>query len=389
MTWLGGCVWARACHSPNRNELCLRGTPSSLLLSQPNAGRTRSTAVNAGAVVVPHMQRIIRTCVAPDLRQTPALSAYPAPPFPRPCDPTIRRRSPLQRGCGNRTAVTAPRPPRYQKARYRRRFVELLVLISHHLTFNSFFLVHFVMLCSISPVWVCNKLMANMRAAANMRSSAPGAKQSFLPPRCPLPTVSPSYGDCGSLGPRGIPRPKEGQRHHQRTSSESFLIEEQPLWLDDLLNEPETPVRRGAHRRSTSDSFAYLDGVSLSNIGSVGQEQQSFPALSPWMSQELNHHKDVGHFSYYPEANSSGRPQLKAWESAVDVVIYSGSTLLANEKMIHPQPSCVQTESDALNPDVVEKNEHLDGAQDKKGPFEKKEDSHSKQTEVDSKRVKQ
>ncbi|CAL9039808.1 uncharacterized protein At4g06598 isoform X2 [Musa acuminata AAA Group] len=244
------------------------------------------------------------------------------------------------------------------------------------------------MLCSISPVWVCNKLMANMRAAANMRSSAPGGKQSFLPPRCPLPTVSPSYGDYGSIGPRGIPRPKDGQRH-QRTSSESFLIEEQPLWLDDLLNEPETPVRRGAHRRSTSDSFAYLDGVSLSNVGSVGQEQQSFPALSPWMSQELNHHKDVGHFSYYPEANSSGRPQLKVWESAADVVSYPGSTLLANNKTIHPQPSCVQTESDGLNPDVVEKNEHLDGAQDKKGPFEIKEDSHSKQTEMDSKRVKQ
>ncbi|CAL9109955.1 unnamed protein product [Musa acuminata var. zebrina] len=244
------------------------------------------------------------------------------------------------------------------------------------------------MLCSISPVWVCNKLMANMRAAANMRSSAPGGKQSFLPPRCPLPTVSPSYGDYGSIGPRGIPRPKDGQRH-QRTSSESFLIEEQPLWLDDLLNEPETPVRKGAHRRSTSDSFAYLDGVSLSNVGSVGQEQQSFPALSPWMSQELNHHKDVGHFSYYPEANSSGRPQLKVWESAADVVSYPGSTLLANNKTIHPQPSCVQTESDGLNPDVVEKNEHLDGAQDKKGPFEIKEDSHSKQTEMDSKRVKQ
>lgn len=262
-------------------------------------------------------------------------------------------------------------------------------LISQHLAFNSLFLLHFVMLCSISPVWVCNKLMANMRAAANMRSSAPGGKQSFLPPRCPLPTVSPSYGDYGSIGPRGISRPKDGQRHHQRTSSESFLIEEQPLWLDDLLNEPETPVRRGAHRRSTSDSFAYLDGVSLSNVGSVGQEQQSFPVLSPWMSQELNHHKDVGHFSYYPEANSSGRPQLKVWESAADVVSYSGSTLLANDKTIHPQPSCVQTESDGLNPDVVEKNELLDGAQDKKGPFENKEDSHSKQTEVDSKRVKQ
>ncbi|KAL8485921.1 hypothetical protein ACS0TY_027997 [Phlomoides rotata] len=48
----------------------------------------------------------------------------------------------------------------------------------------------------------------------------------------------------------------EGVSHHQRCSSEGFPIEEQPSWLDDLLNE-DTIFHRG-HRRSVSDSYAYL-----------------------------------------------------------------------------------------------------------------------------------
>nr|XP_009765648.1 PREDICTED: uncharacterized protein At4g06598-like isoform X2 [Nicotiana sylvestris] len=50
-----------------------------------------------------------------------------------------------------------------------------------------------------------------------------------------------------------------GSSHHHRCNSESFLIEEQPSWLDDLLNEPaETLVVHKGHRRSASDTFAYL-----------------------------------------------------------------------------------------------------------------------------------
>ncbi|XP_047338097.1 uncharacterized protein At4g06598-like [Impatiens glandulifera] len=43
---------------------------------------------------------------------------------------------------------------------------------------------------------------------------------------------------------------------HYRASSESYM-EEQPSWLDELLDEPEIPVQRNCHRRSSSDSFAY------------------------------------------------------------------------------------------------------------------------------------
>ncbi|XP_016488655.1 uncharacterized protein At4g06598-like isoform X1 [Nicotiana tabacum] len=50
-----------------------------------------------------------------------------------------------------------------------------------------------------------------------------------------------------------------GSSHHHRCNSESFLIEEQPSWLDDLLNEPaETLVVHKGHRRSASDTFAYI-----------------------------------------------------------------------------------------------------------------------------------
>ena len=49
----------------------------------------------------------------------------------------------------------------------------------------------------------------------------------------------------------------DGVNHHQRCSSESFLLEEQPSWLDDLLNDSDTVFHRG-HRRSASDSYAYL-----------------------------------------------------------------------------------------------------------------------------------
>lgn len=233
--------------------------------------------------------------------------------------------------------------------------------------------------------------MANMRTAA--KSSAPGAKQSFLPPKCPFPTVSPSHFDYGSIGPKCVPRSKEGQRHHQRTSSESFLIEEQPSWLDDLLNEPEMPVRRSAHRRSTSDSFAYLDAVNFSHTGNVGQEQlrqlsiPGLPVFSPWNSQESDHRKDVHQVAYSPDTNSFGRPQNRVWESAGNFTSNPSSTLIEKEKTIYPRSSCTSTESDGYKPSYCEKNDHLDSTQDAKSTFENMD--NFKQMELDSKRVKQ
>ncbi|KAG6514095.1 hypothetical protein ZIOFF_024435 [Zingiber officinale] len=233
--------------------------------------------------------------------------------------------------------------------------------------------------------------MANMRTAA--KSSAHSGKQSFLPPKCPFPTVSPSHFDYGSIGPKCVPRSKEGQRHHQRTSSESFLIEEQPSWLDDLLNEPEMPVRRSAHRRSTSDSFAYLDAANFSHTGNVGQEQlrqlsiPGLPVFSPWNSQESDHRKDVHQVPYSPDTNSFARPQNRVWESTGNFTSNPSNTFIEKEKTIHPRSSCTSTESDLFKTSFCEKNDHPDSTQDAKSTSENKD--NFKQMELDSKRVKQ
>ncbi|KAK9070668.1 hypothetical protein SSX86_011070 [Deinandra increscens subsp. villosa] len=86
--------------------------------------------------------------------------------------------------------------------------------------------------------------MANSKRPSTMRSMIYNGKHSLLPPKSPFPSIAPSYADYVSnsaIGPNGPPKYRDVNPHHQRTSSESFLIEEQPSWLDDLLNEPETP----------------------------------------------------------------------------------------------------------------------------------------------------
>ncbi|XP_078434518.1 uncharacterized protein At4g06598-like [Wolffia australiana] len=138
--------------------------------------------------------------------------------------------------------------------------------------------------------------MANTRAAPSFRSMGVSGKQSFLPPKSPLPGVS-HHGDGGS---KNLPRTREGNIHHQRTSSASFLIEEQPSWLDDLLNEPETPVKRGSHRRSSSDSSAYLDlsNVYLENIGQDEQETSNFAPVPSWGPRQLHKPSNVVEWQY-------------------------------------------------------------------------------------------
>lgn len=63
----------------------------------------------------------------------------------------------------------------------------------------------------------------------------------------------------------------------QRCSSDSFLFEEQPSWLDDLLNDTETDViPRGGHRRSTSDSYAYIGGASTAADAFALEEETKY-----------------------------------------------------------------------------------------------------------------
>ncbi|CAF2075315.1 unnamed protein product [Brassica oleracea var. botrytis] len=93
--------------------------------------------------------------------------------------------------------------------------------------------------------------MAGTKGSESVRSLMNPGKSALLPPKIPFPS--------GSMGSRHSHKVSV-EKAHQRTSSESHLVEEElPFWLDDLLNEPESPARKSGHRRSASDSYAYLD----------------------------------------------------------------------------------------------------------------------------------
>ncbi|XP_064954185.1 uncharacterized protein At4g06598-like isoform X1 [Musa acuminata AAA Group] len=228
--------------------------------------------------------------------------------------------------------------------------------------------------------WGCDRRrMAN----TSFRSLVPIGKQSFLPPKCPVPTLSPFYDDHGATGSRGIPN-----ANHRRTSSESFLIDEQPPWLDDLLNEPESPVKRGSHRRSSSDSFAYLNGAKVSsgitNLALEGCGQSSVATLCPWGLNELDNQRDINHYPYYVENNSSGRPQHRECESTTTM----GNITLGKNKIVHSRAYPVPRERNVVPSDSDEKKDQQGSSNYPKCPSDK-EDSFSKQYAADPRSAKQ
>ncbi|KAL2477608.1 Basic-leucine zipper (bZIP) transcription factor family protein [Forsythia ovata] len=151
-------------------------------------------------------------------------------------------------------------------------------------------------------------------------------KNPLLPPKSPFPGIYPSYVDYipnSGVGPKGLPKPREANSHHQRTSSESFLLEEQPSWFDELLNEPETPVRRGGHRRSSSDSFAYIDSANVGNTNYVAPDNNKFKnltAVPSWGSQDFEFYRDIQHGSSYGGPYSSGKTKNRTWDIPVNSV---------------------------------------------------------------------
>ncbi|CAB4267868.1 unnamed protein product [Prunus armeniaca] len=192
--------------------------------------------------------------------------------------------------------------------------------------------------------------MANSKSS-NIRNFMYSGKHPLLPPKSPFPSVSPSYADyvlSPAFGSKTVQKPREGNAHHQRTSSESLLIEEQPSWLDDLLNEPDTPIRRGGHRRSSSDSFAYVDASNASNIDYAAQD-------------------DVNNMSSLPSVKDN-------------IVLQSSGSLST------PQ------EADGFASTASERQDQVEsGPHDPKASSEKKDNSNAKlyASETDAKRAKQ
>lgn len=168
--------------------------------------------------------------------------------------------------------------------------------------------------------------MTQMNAVSNWRNSTCGGRQSYLPPKIPFPSLPPAFQEYGSNPCIPIPRPRDGQRHHQRTASEIFLLEEQPSWLDDLLNEPETPVKKATHRRSSSDSFAYVDMGNIAyNIDSLPPEGYMNERLAYFPSLGLNDVdpcKGIQYASYREDMHMHGRMHRNWMKAAPNSVVY-------------------------------------------------------------------
>ncbi|XP_073276618.1 uncharacterized protein At4g06598-like [Primulina huaijiensis] len=102
-----------------------------------------------------------------------------------------------------------------------------------------------------------------------MESSNSGSHFPFLP------ADSTTYDHFLPFESKGNSRNPETPNTHHRCSSESFL-EKQPSWLDDLLNDSEIFIHKG-HRRSASDSYAYLgDAAEKFSIRGKSQYESLF-----------------------------------------------------------------------------------------------------------------
>ncbi|XP_010530538.1 PREDICTED: uncharacterized protein At4g06598-like [Tarenaya hassleriana] len=244
--------------------------------------------------------------------------------------------------------------------------------------------------------------MANSKGTQNLRDAACSGKQAFLPPKSPFlggPTFFPDFVPNGFIGSKPVQMPREGNtHHHHRTSSESFLIEEQPSWLDDLLNEPDTPVRKAGHRRSSSDSFAYVDVTNASNLHyslwDDSRYKNSFAGHHGNGPKEFDYVKDSRYVSFHP-AFHSGNQKNKASDSISDSGAHpsSGSRYLENTCAPSSGSSDVPYETEKVS--CAADGKMAPAAQfsnnSSKASFEKKDAPQAKPaaSEADTKRARQ
>ncbi|XP_059304603.1 uncharacterized protein At4g06598-like isoform X2 [Lycium ferocissimum] len=241
--------------------------------------------------------------------------------------------------------------------------------------------------------------MANSKGPSSMRHMMYNGKSSLLPPKSPFPSTSSSYVDylpTSAVTQKGISKPRDGS-HHQRTSSESCIIEEQPSWLDDLLNEPETPVRRGGHRRSSSDSFTYCDAANITNLDYIAQDDNKFRNITPvasWGSQDFDYYKDARHATLHVDQNSSNRQKSRARDASPNAIPHRRGLPPSREsvKTHSLGSSCPPQERERPKSAGRDKQDFAESVTpDPKGSGETQDSSHSKSSasENDTKRAKQ
>ncbi|KVH93511.1 uncharacterized protein At4g06598-like isoform X1 [Cynara cardunculus var. scolymus] len=238
--------------------------------------------------------------------------------------------------------------------------------------------------------------MENSKGPSTMRNMYSG-KHYSLPPKSPFPSVAPFYADYAPTavsGPKGVPKYKDGNSHHQRTSSESLLIEEQPSWLDELLDEPETPVRRG-HRRSSSDSFTYMEAANanIERAAQVEYRLRNMNSAPSWGSQDFDLYKDARNASFYAE-HSPLIKKNQAWDSPQNALAHSSGTASLRDSLVlqNSTTSGASQEVKKIASVTTEKQDTVESCtQDSHTSFERNDASNTKASasETDTKRAKQ
>ncbi|CAK7357073.1 unnamed protein product [Dovyalis caffra] len=94
-----------------------------------------------------------------------------------------------------------------------------------------------------------------------------------------------------------------------------------------------TPVRRGGHRRLSSDPFAYIDVANASNIDYAAQDEYRYKnvmSIPSWGSQDFDYYKDVRQTSLHAELNMT-KKKNRAWDSSLNAPNYPSGLSCARE----------------------------------------------------------
>ncbi|URE38845.1 hypothetical protein MUK42_16473 [Musa troglodytarum] len=250
-------------------------------------------------------------------------------------------------------------------------------------------------------------MVADLDSARSMSNSPQGAPHSGGPQSCPghsllpskrlIPTPSTSCAD-DSYSNSIDSKAREGvTTMHHRAASESFLLEEQPSWLDDLLNEPETAVTRGTRRRSSSDSFAHLETSSFSwSADGVARESSKHctsTAAPSWGSQKVDYFKDMQRTSYHMDANSFGGTQSLGSQFSNNTIAQpSGSPPSLKDELVLAGSSTATKKPHASSSSTTMDSRAGEGySQDLIGSADRREGSQAKrgQSDMETKRAKQ
>ncbi|XP_027089824.2 basic leucine zipper 19-like [Coffea eugenioides] len=106
--------------------------------------------------------------------------------------------------------------------------------------------------------------MESSNCLPNSKTSTYTGRRTIAGSSVVFPQILPSCSESSLVGLKASAESTEVSGHQPPRWASDFFIEEQPFWLDDLLNEPDGLMQRG-HRRSTSDTFAYL-GESVEDL---------------------------------------------------------------------------------------------------------------------------